>query len=798
MENKSMSIDNFLDVTYQKFFSNQSKINDLISQMNAQNLNTVEIQSLKLVFMGEQSVGKSTALTHLMGKENIVPIKSDLGTKLATKVVFKKGNKEEVTIFLEGQDDKQKSVFQKDEYKKIQQKVLDLNESCGGEISDKHVIVIEYSGQKYNLEFYDLPGLRMDQQYKNKTENIAKKYIQDPNSIILFCNSTDNNQSNAPLLFHELSEQRAQDTVVVLTKIDKGDTNVQNALQFLKQREKYKFAGYIIIVPRENKANQYGDLPEPEFLKKEQQILDKELTRNEEQRIKDLNEASKKEKDILGKKKGLKQYNNYCGKEQGLKQIYNIQFKKIIEANLLQNSLDLIKSETDKQKKDLKNQKQQHKLLTFNDQEYYKNQKDKFNEFYKSRFKVAYFNIILGSEFQQQIYDMLLNFAYLLHTVKDMKFLIHLMLKNSETSLKYRNYNKVVQWILQKKKVEFEKCFEPLLENIKQKYKAQYSRAFEKYKIDQFVQNDEIIVKYVNQLFQKIQDDFKKIIEVDFQLDFIQEDYDVSQCFMLNKNAYENDECYYRKESQEEDGGGEENDVGEDEGEDSGEDSGEDKNKNYTKQQVNKIQGICQQLNFIDIEINQQLFDHTSNLQTNCQISCNNVDKIGEKLKIQLEQKDIQVEQIQKDFFQDINVFEFKESLQNEINSMIEDIHKTLNISDQQPKTINQSFKKDINEVMMKTYLYFIDEVKGIYKQLNKIIYNHTKNFKENFFEFVFNKESKIWEKILQVKQERIDEDLQTLEETIQRQEQFVQNGIDAMELLKSQIDYVKKVSKAK
>jgi GTP-binding protein EngB required for normal cell division len=42
-----------------------------------------------MVFMGQESVGKSTALTHLLGKENIVPIKSGLGTKLATKVVFK-------------------------------------------------------------------------------------------------------------------------------------------------------------------------------------------------------------------------------------------------------------------------------------------------------------------------------------------------------------------------------------------------------------------------------------------------------------------------------------------------------------------------------------------------------------------------------------------------------------------------------------------------------------------------------------------------------------------------------------
>lgn len=37
-----------------------------------------------------------------MGKENIVPIKSGLGTKLATKVVFKQSGSEEVTIYLEG------------------------------------------------------------------------------------------------------------------------------------------------------------------------------------------------------------------------------------------------------------------------------------------------------------------------------------------------------------------------------------------------------------------------------------------------------------------------------------------------------------------------------------------------------------------------------------------------------------------------------------------------------------------------------------------------------------------------
>ncbi|KRW98928.1 P-loop containing nucleoside triphosphate hydrolase [Pseudocohnilembus persalinus] len=779
--------------------------------MNAKQIIRVDIPHLKLVFMGEQSVGKSTALTHLMGKENIVPIKSGLGTKLATKVVFKQSGSQEVTIYLEGQQEQKKEVFQKNQYREISQKIIELNDSQNGEISDQAVIVIEYGGQDYNLEFYDLPGLRNDPKYKQATEKISQKYLQDKNTVVLFCNATDSNSSNAHPFFQSLVKERPQDVLVVLTKIDKGDTNTQNALQFLQMQdeEENPIAGYIIIAPRKNEVNDYADQSKEVFEEKEKEIQEKEYSRTEEQRIQDLKEAEAAEIDLLKKKEGLKEYSHYLGKYQGLKQIYQIQFRKIEESKILQNCQLLIQQQLTEQRKKLQETQEAYYIMQMTEDEYMEQQKDRNRLYLEGEFQGSYFNLILGSEFQSKLSEYFDNFLEFLYTIENESILILSMLRCKVSQFQYYDKNQIINWLLQKRKKQFLNFFEALLQKIKRRYEHHFKQQLEDYKFDYYKENDIILQKYVESIFGKIENSFNFIIDNLFELDYIQQIVSTEQHFIKQENQncqeiYKPSEkdillkkCQNNNTVQPKTFGLFSN------------------SSNLYSSQQQSQNPFNQSLNMAikNLEVQQNLGDYfdlclcqvqmenkfkvTFNQTKLCKLHYQNGllrknSKIADSLFLDTysfngEKK----KQIQDTIFDGLNIFQWRDNLQIVINN---EFGKNRDFDPQnfvQPTAIEE---KEIDEIMIKSYLFLKQELQHVKQNISKIIHKNTKNFTKDLIKFVYSHDSEIWKQICDMKKLKKQEGEQHLIKLREKQQEFIEAGERALFILEEQEQFFQKI----
>lgn len=150
----------------------------------------------QIVVVGSQSSGKSSVLESLVG-QSFLP----RGTGIVTRAplvlhlvhpsktdVEKSGSSNDCAMF----PHKPNKIYY--DFDELRKEIETRTEEIAGDkknISDEQIVLNVYSKRVYNLSFVDLPGLTkvpaggQPEDIEEKIRNLVKRYIENPNSIIL-------------------------------------------------------------------------------------------------------------------------------------------------------------------------------------------------------------------------------------------------------------------------------------------------------------------------------------------------------------------------------------------------------------------------------------------------------------------------------------------------------------------------------------------------------------------------------------------------------------------------------------
>lgn len=254
-----ISINNFvIDSLYGKFMQaieqlfKPNEIVGFIDKSSDSETKLLEIPSV--IVIGAESSGKSSLLEHII-KTPIFPRNSSICTKQPIKLILKKANGiNDVSYQIKFKN----AIFHINKYDIIK-KINDImNELEPEEIS---MDVIEVTISEINLpnfEFIDLPGIRVyPESLAKKTLELAEKYIQNPNTIILCVvpAQTPRMTSYNPIALVKKYKMESK-TILALTMCDRVqsvniyDLIVKRIIMETDEIEKNTFAGCIGIINR--------------------------------------------------------------------------------------------------------------------------------------------------------------------------------------------------------------------------------------------------------------------------------------------------------------------------------------------------------------------------------------------------------------------------------------------------------------------------------------------------------------------------------------------------------------------
>lgn len=229
--------------------SETKKIMEYFENMSIDQLNEINNQSIvpKIVVIGSESSGKSSLLENIT-KCSIFPIDEKLCTNRPIIVNFSPVYEGEEPGYYYNDGE---SEYETDA-ESLGYNISEIMKESQDEISE---IPITISIKDYNLqpcEIIDLPGLvAVPEQKKEITEKIVKKYLQNPDILILcVIPATCQETSYLPLQLIE-KFNRKSNTIATITMCDLIEKMIDNSL--LKKIRYFKEQEYLDVVAIINK-----------------------------------------------------------------------------------------------------------------------------------------------------------------------------------------------------------------------------------------------------------------------------------------------------------------------------------------------------------------------------------------------------------------------------------------------------------------------------------------------------------------------------------------------------------------
>jgi dynamin-like GTPase MGM1, mitochondrial len=203
------------------------EIRNLLKTINTKS----NLQMPSIVVIGSQSSGKSSVLEAIVGHE-FLPKGSNMVTRRPIELTLIHTDAEEYSEFPQLRLGKIQS------YSKVQKTLTDLNMAVTDEecVSKNPIELRIHSPNVPDLTMVDLPGYiqvttkNQPKQLKEKIQELAEAYIQEPNIILAVC-AADVDLANSEALRSSMRvDPLGLRTIGVITKMDLVEPNVGNLI----------------------------------------------------------------------------------------------------------------------------------------------------------------------------------------------------------------------------------------------------------------------------------------------------------------------------------------------------------------------------------------------------------------------------------------------------------------------------------------------------------------------------------------------------------------------------------------
>lgn len=228
----------------------QLKLLDVIDSLRSEGVSSY-LSLPQIIVCGDQSSGKSSVLEAISGVP--FPVKSSVCTRFPTELILRKAVAEAITVSIvphhsRNEDDKQSlSGFRQelDSFAELPQLVENAKLAMGilttAKSFSEDILRIEISGpERPHLTIVDLPGL-IHSENKNQSasdieliNNVVKRYMTEPRSVILAVVSAKNDYANQVVLgLARRADPQGKRTLGVITKPDTLIPGSGNESQFV-------------------------------------------------------------------------------------------------------------------------------------------------------------------------------------------------------------------------------------------------------------------------------------------------------------------------------------------------------------------------------------------------------------------------------------------------------------------------------------------------------------------------------------------------------------------------------------
>lgn len=223
-----------------------TKLFEALSRLNQMGVDVPALPSV--VVVGQQSSGKSSVLEAFCG-EDILPKKMDLGTQKPTMMTCIRSNDRRYRV----------GDIETTDLQVVRDEINRLNSNT----SVEQISVTIWSPDVYNSTLGDLPGLtafdETDPDRPTRFMELSQKALKNDNNIIaVVLNATQDAATSMALrLVHE--EQRATDSIGVITKLDLTDNQNTQVVENMLAGTRYPLGhGYVGVVCRNKKEVDAG------------------------------------------------------------------------------------------------------------------------------------------------------------------------------------------------------------------------------------------------------------------------------------------------------------------------------------------------------------------------------------------------------------------------------------------------------------------------------------------------------------------------------------------------------------